>query len=171
MIGLNLESKLLKLIPINEFDFEELYQVASDPLIWEQHPQRDRYKREVFREFFDGALVSNTSYKIWHQLDQKVIGSTRFYDWNEEDKSCAIGYTFLDRAYWGGETNALLKKMMLDEVFRKVEKVYFHIGMYNIRSQKAVLKLGAVFQDVVMFDHYGKKVAHHLYVIEKHNWI
>lgn len=167
-----LESDLLKLFPIEASDFELLYDLAKDPLIWEQHPQNDRYKREVFEKFFEGALASDTAYKIWHKKDERYIGTTRFYDWDEIERSCAIGYTFLIRAYWGGVTNGDLKKLMLDEVFQYVDKVIFHVGPQNIRSQKAVMKLGAAYQGMVPFVRAGQnvEVVNQWYLLEKEVW-
>ena len=53
-----LEGDLLRFRPLRPEDFHDLYAVASDPLIWEQHPNNDRYKEEVFKEFFREALES-----------------------------------------------------------------------------------------------------------------
>ncbi|WP_136668767.1 GNAT family N-acetyltransferase [Flavobacterium sp. H122] len=139
-----LKNDLVSLIPLKDSDFEELYQVASDPLIWEQHPNKDRYKREVFQNFFDGAMQSGGAFKAIDNQSGKVIGSTRFYDLNKEDKSILIGYTFYGRDYWGSTYNPQVKKLMLDYAFQFLDKVYFHIGAENIRSQKAIERLGAV---------------------------
>ena len=58
-----------------------LYAVASDPLIWEQHPIQDRYKKEeVFREFFREALESGGAFVAIDSKDGQVIGSSRL-DW------------------------------------------------------------------------------------------
>jgi len=51
-----LENENVRLVPLQEADFEALYEVASDPKVWEQHPNKDRWKREVFKTFFDGAM-------------------------------------------------------------------------------------------------------------------
>ncbi len=162
-----LENELVKLEPVQETDFERLYSVASDPAIWEQHPSPDRYKREVFQKFFDAAIESGSAYLIIDKISGQVIGSTRFYEYDKANKSIAIGYTFLAKKYWGGIYNPSIKKLMLDYIFQWVDKVYFHVGVSNIRSQTAVLRLGARLQEMVMFDHYGEKVEHHLYVLNK----
>ena len=138
-----LENDLVKLIPLQEADFEELYLVASDPLVWEQHPNKDRYKRDVFQNFFDGAMQSGGAFKLVDKLSGNVIGSTRFYDLDMKNKSILIGYTFYGRAYWGSTYNPQVKKLMLDYAFQFLDKVYFHVGAQNIRSQKAIERLGA----------------------------
>lgn len=161
---------LVKLTPITGKDFEALLDVASDPLIWEQHPEKDRFKREVFQKFFDLAVVSRSALLITDLKTGEIIGSTRFYDFNEYDRSVAIGYTFLARKYWGGLYNRSVKKLLLDYAFSHVDKVYFHIGTDNLRSQKAVRKLGALEDKVIEFDHYGQKKEHIQFVLKKNDW-
>lgn len=131
---------------MREEDFENLYQVASDPLIWEQHPERTRYKREVFREsFFKTAMESKAAFLILKADSEEVIGSSRYYDFGTAESLIAIGYTFLARQYWGHTYNSELKKIMLEYAFQFVDTVVFHIGVNNIRSQKAIGKIGASF--------------------------
>lgn len=165
-----LASSIIKLVPLTEFDFERLYEVASDPLIWEQHPSSDRYKREVFESYFNGASSSNTAFIIFDKETNKIIGSTRYYDYKPEKLSIAIGYTFLARDYWGGVYNHSIKKALLDYAFLFVDKVYFHIGPSNVRSQKATMKIGAVKVGESDLDLNGHKLMHFEYLIEKRNW-
>ncbi|HYE53718.1 MAG TPA: GNAT family N-acetyltransferase [Chitinophagaceae bacterium] len=139
----HLQTGLVSLVPLAATDFDRLYAVAADPLIWEQHPSSDRYKEEVFREFFNGALASQAAFLIVDTATQQVIGSTRFYDY-KPGKSIAIGYTFLARRYWGGKYNGVVKSLMLNYAFQYVDTVIFHIGATNLRSQIATMRLGAV---------------------------
>ncbi|BFM41555.1 GNAT family protein [Flavobacterium sp. CFS9] len=139
-----LEDDLVQLIPLQENDFEKLYKVASDPLIWEQHPNKNRYEREVFQNFFEGAMESKGAFLIIDKSTGEIAGSTRFYEYDLENKTVFIGYTFYGRKFWGTGFNAQVKKMMLDYAFKAVDKVQFHIGAENFRSQKAIEKLGAV---------------------------
>ena len=138
-----LENELVKLVPLKQEDFDILHQVASDPLIWEQHPDRFRYKKEVFEKYFEGAIKSSGAFLVVEKNSDEVIGSSRYYDFDKEKKSIAIGYTFLAKKYWGTTYNRVMKNLMLDHAFKFVEKVIFHIGAKNIRSQKAIEKLGA----------------------------
>jgi RimJ/RimL family protein N-acetyltransferase len=163
-----LEDNVTKLIPLQENDFERLFAVASDPAIWEQHPTRDRYKREVFQVFFDGAISAGTAFLIFDNASNELIGSTRYYDYKADVPSVAIGYTFLAKKYWGGAYNRSVKKLMIDYAFQFVDSIFFHIGATNIRSQKAILKIGAQKVNEVDFDYYGKKLLHYEYEIRKH---
>lgn len=166
-----LENETVKLAPLQETDFETLYQIASDPLIWEQHPNKNRYKKEVFQIFFEGAMASKGAFLIVDKQTNSAIGSTRFYDLNETDKSVLIGYTFYKRDYWGSSFNSLVKKLMLDYAFQFVESIYFTIGAENIRSQKAIERLGAVkVREMAIAYHGEAEVPNFEYVISKSNW-
>lgn len=139
-----LTNERIVLQPLKEGDFEDLYAVAADPLIWEQHPNSDRYQREVFRKYFDSGIASKGAFLILNKQNKSIIGCTRYYEYDENDSSVAIGFTFISRAYWGNGTNDAIKKLMIDYAFQFVDKIYFHVGLTNFRSQKAVEKLGAV---------------------------
>lgn len=167
----SLENNLVKLVPLTIGDFDLLFEVAADPLIWEQHPARDRYKREVFQTFFDAAVSSRTAFLIVDKKTNEVIGSTRYYDFKPETSSVAIGYTFLACAYWGGAFNHSVKKLLLEYAFQYIDKVYFHIGSTNVRSQKAIERIGAIKIAEVNFDLNGKKLPHYEYVIEKEDYL
>lgn len=138
-----LEDEITKLIPLEEKHFEELFEAASDPLIWEQHPSKDRSEREGFKTFFDAAINSKGAFLILDKQTDELIGTTRFYDYKPEESSIAIGYTFLTRKFWGGPYNSSNKKLLIDYAFQHVNSILFHVGAENFRSQKAVLKLGA----------------------------
>lgn len=151
-----LENDDVKLVPLQENDFEQLFSVASDPLVWEQHPNKDRYKRDVFDNFFKGALESGGAFKIIEKNTGEIAGSTRFYNYNAADNSIFIGYTFYARKFWGSKMNPQVKKLMLDYIFQFVDKVNFHVGKDNLRSQKAMEKLGAKKVDEVTVAYYGE---------------
>ena len=141
-----LRAEYLSLIKTEENHFEALYEVARDPLIWEQHPAQDRWRPEVFSAFFEDGLTNDLGcYTIVNSESQAIIGSTRLYAHNPSDASVRLGYTFLARRYWGTGANQLIKAVLLDYCFECVESVYFDIGASNFRSIKATEKLGAVF--------------------------
>src|SRR6476660_2350016 len=145
----HLVGELIEVRPLRANDWEELFAVASDPLIWEQHPARDRYREDVFREFFREALETGSAFVVIERKTGKIIGSSRYYQFDQggfdsSESSVEIGWTFLARAFWGGEYNRELKRLMLDHAFKFVERVVFIIGVTNFRSQKAVEKIGGV---------------------------
>ncbi len=139
-----LKGKLLTLEPLLPQDYEALFQAASDPQIWKQHPNWDRYKPEEFQKYFDLAIASKGAFKIIDNQTQQVIGSTRYYDFNPSNQSVCIGYTFLACKYWGGTYNREKKDLLLKHAFRFVKRVILEVGSQNVRSQKAVLKIGGI---------------------------
>jgi len=139
-----LKGELIELRPLAEEDFAELYAVASDPLIWEQHPASDRYKEDVFREFFRGAMESRGAFVVIDLKDRRVIGSSRFHAYDPVKSEVEIGWTFLARKYWGGIHNGEMKRLMLEHAFAFVDRVLFSIGSTNVRSQTAVERIGGV---------------------------
>jgi RimJ/RimL family protein N-acetyltransferase len=141
----NLKGELIELRPLTPEDWDDLFAVASDPLIWEQHPERDRYKKEVFRAFFKGALESGGAFVIIDKQNQKIIGSTRFHGYDPAKSEIEI----VERKYWGGRYNAEMKQLMVDHAFKFVENVVFFVGENNIRSRKATEKIGGIKAGVV----------------------
>ena len=140
----HLRGELIELRPLRREDWNNLFAVASDPLIWEQHPESDRYKKEIFKIFFEGALDSGGAFVVIDTKTRQIIGSTRFYGYNPEKSEIEIGWTFLARKYWGGRYNAEMKQLMLAHAFKFVENVVFFVGENNFRSQRATEKIGAV---------------------------
>ncbi len=140
-----LRNSLLELRPIESNDFNNLYVAASDPMIWEQHPFPHRYQKESFREYFASALGCKSALVVWSEEDRQLIGCSRYYNFDQAQSYVMIGYTFLNRDYWGGKINFAMKKLMLNHAFQFVNEVQFEIDSKNIRSQKAIEKIGASF--------------------------
>jgi RimJ/RimL family protein N-acetyltransferase len=135
---------VVELRPLRPHDFDALYQVASDPLIWEQHPAKDRFKKEVFTGFFAEALQSGGALIITDAADGNVIGSSRFAGYSEENSEIEIGWTFLARSHWGGRYNRAMKRLMLRHAFGFVKRVLLVVDHENIRSQTAAQKMGGI---------------------------
>ncbi|MFC2103121.1 GNAT family N-acetyltransferase [Bacteroidota bacterium] len=139
-----LKGDLLELRPLQTADFDDLFVVASDPLIWEQHPVIDRYKKEVFEILFQESLASGGALVAIDNMDDKVIGSSRYHGYDKNKSEIEIGWTFLARSYWGGVYNKEMKRLMLEHAFKFIDSVLFIVGVDNIRSQRAVEKIGGV---------------------------
>jgi len=130
--------------PLRADDFDALFRVASDPLIWEQHPEPTRYQEPTFRAFFKEALDSGGALIALDRATGQVIGSSRYHGYDAERRVVEIGWTFLARAYWGGRYNGEMKRLMLEHAFTSVASVIFVIGPDNRRSRRAVEKIGGV---------------------------
>jgi N-acetyltransferase len=163
-----LKGELIELRPLIPEDWDDLFAVASDSLIWEQHPENDRYKEDVFRVFFSEALDSRGAFVVIDGKTQQIIGSTRFYGYDPEKSEIEIGWTFLARRYWGGRYNREMKKLMLNHAFKFVENVVFFVGGKNVRSQKAMEKIGAIRNGIVKRTYGNHPPAFNIkYVIRK----
>ena len=137
-----LSGELLELRPLRHENFGPLFAVASDPLIWEQHPDRERYTESGFRTFFLEAIGSGGALVARERAQGSIIGSSRFHGYDATTRELEIGWTFLARQYWGGRYNREMKRLMLEHAFRWVDQVLFVIGPENYRSQRAVEKIG-----------------------------
>ena len=140
-----LTGTLIEIRPLKLEDFDALSAAASDPLIWEQHPETNRYEKEVFHRFFDGAIESGGAFAVIERSSGRIIGSSRYCNLKPSESEVEIGWTFLEREFWGGHYNGELKSLMLDHAFRFVDRVVFVVGESNVRSQNALRKIGAEF--------------------------
>ena len=167
-----LENETVILYPLNNDDFETLHLSASNPEIWEQHPNKNRWQKQIFKNFFEGAILSNGAFKVVDKINNKVIGSTRFYDYDETENSILIGYTFYDKAYWGKGINHAVKSMMLDYIFQFVCIVDFHIGDENIRSQVSINRLGVTKIGELEVTYFGEEPKlNFIYRLTKEDWL
>jgi RimJ/RimL family protein N-acetyltransferase len=139
-----LVGKLLVARPLRATDHAALYAVASDPLIWEQHPEPERYKPAIFGKFFAESLESGGALIVHDSASRTVIGSSRYHGYDEVLSEVEIGWTFLARSHWGGRHNEELKRLMLEHAFQIVESVILYVSPTNIRSQRAVQKVGGI---------------------------
>ena len=158
-----LENKIVKLRQTKEEDFEDLYKQGGHPIIWEQHLEKDRYKRDKFLEYFNSGIKNEFgSLTIINKKNNKIVGLTRIYDFKEEDLSVKLGYTFIGKEYWGSNINYNVKKLILDYVFSFLNTVFFDVFEKNIRSQKSVVKLGGILNKI--------NSNKHKYILTKKDW-
>lgn len=128
--------------PLGEEHFDALFQAASDPDIWAQHPVRDRYTLPMFSVFFRTGMESRGALVVRDHATGAIIGSSRYTNYDPEQRRVEIGFTFLTRPYWGRGANTELKRLMIEHAFRFVDVVEFVVGVNNLRSRLAMEKLG-----------------------------
>ncbi|HWZ27990.1 MAG TPA: GNAT family N-acetyltransferase [Gemmatimonadales bacterium] len=139
-----LTGRLLEMRPLRADDWDALYALASDPLIWEQHPDRERWREERFRVVFREGMESGGALLAVDRQTGRAIGFTRYHDYHPELSEIEIGWTFLARSHWGGRYNSEMKDLMVRHAFKFVDTVVFSAGVDNLRSRRAIEKLGAV---------------------------
>ena len=166
-----LTGRSLRLRPLRPDDFDALYAVAADRLLWVQHPEPLRFQRPVFETFFAAALRSGGALLVLDMRTEEVLGSSRYYDVDAAQRELAIGYTFLARSRWGGAANAELKQLMLDHAFGWARRAWFHVGADNMRSRKAMEKIGAVLtHKTLREDSNGVLIDYVVYAIDAQAW-
>ncbi|HMA12346.1 MAG TPA: GNAT family N-acetyltransferase [Steroidobacteraceae bacterium] len=138
-----LRGPTLLLRPMAATDREALWEVARDPLLWAQHPDKTRSDPQGFARFFQAALDSGSALVVVDQRTGRIIGSSRYYDWDPAKREVAIGYTFISRACWGGAVNREVKRLMITHAARWADRIWFHVGKGNLRSRRAMEKIGA----------------------------
>ena len=167
-----LQNNLVVAVPLQHGDFENLFNAASDPLIWEQHPNKNRYQRAAFENYFKGAMESGGAFLVKDAQTNEVIGSSRYSDYNADTKNINVGYTFFIRSHWGTGHNYALKKLMLAHAFQLVDTVTFYVGAVNKRSQISIEKFGAVKTGETDRAYFGEaSQPNFIYTITKERWL
>lgn len=153
--------------PIATTDWAAMFAAAADPKIWEQHPDHDRYTERAFRLFFDDAVRSGMAFTIIDRQSGKIIGSSRYHGHDPLAREIEIGWTFLSRDYWGGSYNFEIKRLMVDHAFTFVDTVVFWVDESNLRSRRAMEKIGGVLRDGIQFKEGGGDRPYVIYEIRK----
>ncbi len=144
-----LQGPKFQMRPLQASDREAFLAVASDPLIWEEHPEPDRATPEKLERFFADALASGGALAVT-TADGELVGGSRFEPPDEAGSRILIDNTFLARAYWAPEDYIEVKGLLFDHAFTTFEAVELRIGADNARTRGAVEDfLGAVYVDTV----------------------
>lgn len=162
----------LTLRPLQAEDWEALFAVASDPLVWEQHPAHDRWREDVFRAFFDDAIANRGALAVIETASGRMIGSSRYQGLEDaRGGSVEIGWTFLARSHWGGATNREMKRLMVGHALCAIAECRFAVGIENWRSRRAMEKIGGrLTTRTDRRGMAGEEVDHVIYVIDRESF-
>ncbi len=150
-----LNGQVVRLEPLLEEHIEPLMAIArttpktfkftSTPVTDEQ---RDRYFEQAFRQ---RDLQEAYPFVLKLQGSNQIVGSSRFADINWQHRNCELGYTWIDKRFHGGSVNVESKYLMLSHAFEELGfvRVQIHTDTRNIRSQKAIERLGAVYEGIL----------------------
>jgi N-acetyltransferase len=143
-----LADELVVLSPMQRSDWDAIFAVASDPEIWAIHPSRNRWREPVFREYFEEAMASRGAMIVRDAATGDVIGGSRYDTSNADAGEIEIGWSFLARSHWGGSYNRSVKRLMLANAFAAgYKRAIFLVGAENLRSRRAMEKIGGVLLD------------------------
>ena len=164
-----LEGERLILRPLRPDDWDALWAIAADRELWAGHPSHDRWQEPVFCEFFVDALAKGGALAIVDKASGCVIGSSRFQDHEPAGEGqVEIGWSFLDRAYWGRGYNAEFKRLMLTHAFKSVARVIFRVGAENAISRGAMRNIGGrLTGETFVAERAGRPVEHVIYEITR----
>lgn len=167
-----LTGERLILRPLKPADWDALYAVASDPLLWALHPMHDRWQEPVFRAFFDDALAQGGALAVVLRDTGQIVGSSRFQGYVPDNGGeVEIGWTFLARELWGGSYNAEMKRLMLSHALGQVGCAVFQVGEHNLRSRAAMEKIGGRLRpDVKRIATPRGEVVHVVYEIRREDF-
>jgi N-acetyltransferase len=145
-----LEDGWARLEPLEEKHFELLLPTAMQPMIWEFTMARIR-SAEDFRKYFDTAIAERLQqrsypFAIFDKQQNEYVGCTRFGNVDLKNKKVEIGWTWLHPKLHGAGFNKHCKFLLLEYCFEKLLliRVELKTSSLNLRSQKAMLKIGAV---------------------------
>lgn len=163
-----LAGDLVRLRPLRPDDWDALFAVASDPLIWAVHPAHDRWREPVFRRFFADALASGGALVAIDPATGAIIGSSRYDTARAGPGEVEIGWTFVARRYWGGTVNRAMKRLMIGHALRYFDRAIFLVGDGNLRSRRAMEKIGGVLTERIdEFEMAGTPSRHVTYAIDR----
>lgn len=157
----------LTMRPLRDDDWDALFAVASDPLIWELHPYNDRWQESRFRSYFDEGMATGGALTAIDNVSGAVLGNSRYANFDVKRNEIEIGWTFLARSVWGGAYNREMKALMLTHAFRFFDSVRFNIGTSNLRSRGAIEKIGARLDGAYDVSFQDRIIPHVIYRITK----
>jgi len=162
-----LTGKTIVVRPLEQGDWDEVFSAASDPEIWAQHPATNRYQEAVFREYFKGAFESKSAFVFIDRTTNSIVGSSRYHGFDEAHSEIEIGWTFLARSHWGGTSNKEIKSLLLEHAFGFVDTVVFWVGQSNVRSRRAMEKIGGVLREGLHHRAIAGDAPHVIYEIRR----
>lgn len=174
-----LENEFVLLSPLTLKNYQELIPVASQEKLVQYSPS-DIYTPETLQNYVTIALeqkerMISIPFIIFDKTRQQYAGSTRYMNIHWKNKVLEIGSTWIGKEFQGSGLNTQMKHLMIDYAFdiMDFEKVEFRIDERNIRSRKAVEKLGGILEGILRRNVYlldGFKRNTCCYGILKEEW-
>ncbi|MEK3685342.1 GNAT family N-acetyltransferase [Paenibacillus sp. FSL R10-2736] len=174
-----LEGGVIRLVPLMEEHKPELVKVLNDPLIWEYTWRRITTEEQV-GQLIDAALMNKAKgtdipFVIIEQASGRIAGTTRIMHLDRTHRNAEIGCTWISSDYWRTAVNTESKLLLLQYCFEGLGliRVNFSIVSTNLRSQRAVERIGAVREGVLRKQRLtsdGKVMDNALYSIIDDEW-
>lgn len=152
---LTLNGKHASLEPMQLSHVGDLNDAAADGELWRlsitsvpTEPNMLNYVEHALRRRDIGAELP---FVVRRLSDNKVVGTTRYYQVKPEHRNLSIGYTWYSESAQRTAINTECKLMLLRHAFEEAAciSVQWHTHHDNVRSQAAILRLGARFEGVL----------------------
>lgn len=150
-----LEDERVRLEPLQEHHYEHLLPIALNRDLW-LHTSAKVNAPADFRRYFDTALLERTTkrsypFAYFNKQTGAYAGSTRFGNIDLNHKRVEIGWTWLDPSLHGTGFNKHGKLLLLNYGFETLglNRIELKTSLLNLRSQKAMRKIGAVEEGVL----------------------
>ena len=153
-----LQGHHVDLQPLDLDDLPALYEVAADKALWKHIPtdcsRPDRFMESYTKSIQDRDAGIQYPFLILGRDARQIIGSTRLFDLHPQDRKLEIGWTWIAQAYWGTDVNLECKSLLLTFCFETLgaRRVQLKTDELNIRSRKAIEKIGARFEGILRKD-------------------
>lgn len=177
--SLTLQNKHVLVRTFQPADLEEAASIAFEEDIWRFMPTRisNHAELQVWANAVVGGFRAGTRYTfmIFDQATGQLAGSTSFGNISAPDKRLEIGWTWLAKQFRGSGLNKQCKYLLLCYAFEelKVERVELKTDVLNLRSRKAMLKLGATEEGILRSHtqmHDGRRRDTIYYSILREEW-
>ncbi|MHA4961683.1 GNAT family N-acetyltransferase [Bacillus subtilis] len=150
-----LTGELIRVVPMDKSHIQGLYEAAKDENIWAHLPKTITTLHDM-EAFVEEALQTKECgtefpFVIIHRESGKIVGTTRFLYMSSASRSLEIGWTWFHPSVWGTSVNSECKYLLLQYCFERLNtiRVQFKTDERNIRSQKAIERLGAVKEGIL----------------------
>lgn len=172
----------VKIRPMEEYDVQELFDTGSSSDIWAYMPI-DVQSLDDMKHLVDGALQARERgtefpFVIVDQESGKIVGSTRFLDISIANRNLEIGWTWLSPTVWRTQINTECKYLLLKYCFETLGtiRVQLKTDGRNVRSQRAIERLGAVKEGVlrrhrIVYDGYVRDSVYYSVLDQEWNFV
>lgn len=146
-----LEGERVRLEPLTPAHLHQLVAACNDDALWEftfranLFAQEETAKRLIADAIEDPHTVA---FVVVDKATNTVIGSTRYFDIEEQHRKLEIGWTFIARSHWRTHVNTECKLLLLRYAFEtwNAARVQLKAEAVNQRSRNAILRLGATHE-------------------------
>jgi len=173
-----IENDFLVLRPLKKSDISEIETISFSQELGE-FGARVKNKSDLLG-YFDYCFSAKSNKELYPFIilkkdDEKPVGVTMFGNIDFHNRRLEIGWTWIAEKFQGTGINGICKKLLLDYCFNQLilRRVEFRIDIKNIKSQKAIEKLGAVKEGMLRnynIQSYGESEGTYVYSILTEEW-